>query len=251
MNSTKLSKTRFHLLFRICWTLILIYLRNHKIDLPLLRSAHHQIPLIPGAQPFEVRPYRYSHVQKNEIENQLNQMLQTRIIRPNSSPFPSPVLLVKKKDGSWCFCVDYRQLNAITIKNRHPIPIVDELLDELANAAVFNELDFRAGYHQIRMVVGEEFKTAFCTHNGLFEFLVMPFGLTNAPATFQSFMNQIFSSLLHKGVLVFIDDILIYSWTIDEHVKLLQQVFDILDNHQFYIKRSKCSFATSLTIWGM
>jgi hypothetical protein len=123
------------------------------------------------------------------------------------------------------------------------MPVVDELLDELAGAKWFTKLDFRSGYHQICMAAGEEYKTAFRTDHGLFEFLVMPFGLTNAPATFQSFMNAIFAALLRKGVLVFMDDILIYSATLEEHVALLQQVFQILEQHNFLIKKSKCSFA--------
>lgn len=193
----------------------------------------------------KVRPYKYSPVQKDEIDKQLQDMLQNGIIRPSSSPFASPVLLVKKKDGSWRFCVDYRQLNALTVKNKHPMPIVEELLDELAGAAWFTKLDFRSGYHQVCMALGEEYKTAFVTHQGLYEFLVMPFGLTNAPATFQSLMNTIFKHLLRHGVLVFMDDILIYSRTLEEHVQLLKEVFQILSDNKFCIKRSKCSFAQS------
>jgi len=139
--------------------------------------------------------------------------------------------------------VDYRHLNNITVKNKHPLPIVDELIDELAGAKWFSKLDFRSGYHQIRIAKGDEHKTAFRTHNGLYEFLVIPFGLTNAPATFQSVMNQIFGSLLRKGVLVFMDDILVYAATLEEHVALLQQVFEIIQDHKFLIKLSKCSFA--------
>lgn len=193
--------------------------------------------------PVNVRPYRYTSAQKNEIETQVEEMLSKGIIQPSSSPFSSPVLLVKKKDGSWRFCVDYRHLNAITVKNKYPLPIIDELLDELAGAQWFTKLDLRASYHQIRMKVEDEHKTTFKTHHGHFEFRVIPFGLTSAPATFQGVMNSILSPLLRKCVLVFVDDILIYSKTLQEHVQHLQQVFHILSKHQLQVKRSKCSFA--------
>jgi hypothetical protein len=130
-------------------------------DLPPAREADHQINLIPGAQPVLVRPYHYSSIQKNEIETQLKEMLQNGVVWHSSSSFASPILLVHKKDGSWRFCVDYRQLNAMTVKHKHPMPVVEELLDELSGAKVFTKLDFQAGYHQIRMAVGEEYKTAF------------------------------------------------------------------------------------------
>jgi hypothetical protein len=123
------------------------------------------------------------------------------------------------------------------------MPVVKELLDELSGAKVFTKLDFRVGYHQIRLGVGEEYKTAFKTHQGPYEFLVMPFGLTNAPATFQSLMNILFAELLRKGVLIFMDDILIYSATVEEHEQLLCKVFEILHDNKFFIKRSKCFFA--------
>jgi len=212
-------------------------------SLPPERPCDHHIPLVPGAQPVNTRAYRFAPAQKTEIERQLTEMLKNGTIRPSTSPYASPVLLVRKKDGSWRFCVDYRHLNNITVKNKHPLPIIDELIDELAGAQWFSKLDFRSGYHQIRIAKGEEHKTAFRTHSGLYEFLVMPFGLTNAPATFQGVMNQIFAPLLRKGVLVFMDDILIYSSSLSEHLELLEQVFLIIQQNQFLLKLSKCSFA--------
>lgn len=182
-------------------------------SLPPSRYCDHVIPLVPGAKPVHIRPYRYPPALKDEIDRQVSEMLDKGIIQPSVSPFSSPILLVKKKDGSWRFCVDYRYLNALTLKSIFPIPMFDELMDELAKAKWFSCLDLNAGYHQIRLKVGEEFKTAFQTHFGHFEFKVMAFGLCGAPGTFQGAMNTTLASLLRKCVLVFFDDILVYSNT--------------------------------------
>jgi hypothetical protein len=152
-------------------------------------------------------------------------MLQQGVIRPNSSSFSSPVLLVRKKDGSYRFCVDYRYLNALTLKSKFPIPIFDQLIVELAGASWFSTLDLIVGYHQVRLQPREEFKTSFQTHTSHFEFVVMPFGLSGAPGTFQGAMNTTLAPLLRKCVLVFFDDILVYSKSYVDHLQHLQEVF--------------------------
>lgn len=150
---------------------------------------------------------------------------------------------MRKKDGTWRLCVDYRQLNALIVKTKYPVPIIEELLDELSGAQWFSKLDLRAGYHQIRMVEGEEHKTAFQTHFSHFEYKVMSFGLTRAPATFQSAMNTTLVPVLRKCALVFFDDILIYSPTLQSHIEHLRTVLQLLLQDQWQVKPSKCSFA--------
>jgi hypothetical protein len=212
-------------------------------ELPPSRMCDHEIPLIPGAKPVNIRQYRYPPALKTEIEKQVAAMLQNGIIQPSTSLFSSPVLLVKKKDGSYRFCVDFRHLNALTMKSKFPVPVFDQLMDDLGKASWFSKLDLRSGFHQIRLKPGEEYKTAFQTHFGQYEFRVLAFGLTGAPGTFQGAMNATLAPGLRRFVVVFFDDILVYSATYEDHLEHLRLVFEWLHKDHWKLKRSKCSFA--------
>ena len=172
----------------------------------------------------------------------MEEMVNKGFVRPSTSPWGAPVLFVKKKDGSMRLCIDYRELNKVTIRNQYPLPRIDDLFDQLQGAKVFSKSDLRSGYHQLRVHDEDVPKTAFRTWYGHFEFLVMPFGLSNAPAAFMDLMNRIFRPYLDQFVIVFIDDILIYSGSGEEHAEHLRIVLQILREHQLYAKLSKCQF---------
>lgn len=218
---------------------------SESTTLPPFRPGFdHQIPLKEDTAPFNIRPYRYSTIQKNMVDQLIDEMLNQGIIQHSTSTFVSPIVLVRKNDGTWRLCVDYRRLNQSTIKDRFPIPLIDDLMDELGGAIIFLKLDLKSGYHQVRMAPVEESKTAFKTHNGHFEYLVMPFSLSNAPTTFQALMNYIFKPFLRKFIIIFFDDILIYSKIVPDHVTHLTLAFQTIREHSLYLNKHECCFAT-------
>ena len=179
--------------------------------LPPDREVEFTIDLIPGTEPISIPPYRMAPAELRELKAQLEELLSKGFIRPSISLWGAPVLFVKKKDGSLRLCIDYRQLNRVTIRNQYPLPRIDELFDQLQGSRVYSKIDLRSGYHQLSVHESDVPKTAFRTHYGHYEFLVMPFGLTNAPAAFMDLMNRVFRPYLDRFVIVFIDDILVYS----------------------------------------
>ncbi|GJW66068.1 putative reverse transcriptase domain-containing protein [Tanacetum coccineum] len=210
--------------------------------LPPIQEFEFRIELIHGATPVAKSPYRLAPSEMEELSGQLKELQDKGFIPPCSSPWGAPVLFVKKKDGSFRMCIDYRELNKLTVKNRYPLPIIDDLFDQLQGSQFFSKIDLRSGYHQLRVHEDDMPKTAFRTRYGHFEFTVMPFVLTNAPAMFMDLMNRVCRSYLDKFVIVFIDDILIYSKTQEEHVEHLRLVLELLKKEKLYAKFSKCEF---------
>ncbi|GJR64193.1 putative reverse transcriptase domain-containing protein [Tanacetum coccineum] len=210
--------------------------------LPLTRQVEFHIDLIPGAAPVARAPYRLAPSEMKELSDQLQELSDKGFIRPSSSPWGAPVLFVKKKDGSFRMCIDYRELNKLTVKNRYPLPRIDDLFDQLQGSSVYSKIDLRSGYHQLRVREEDIPKTAFRTRYGHYEFQVMPFGLTNAPAVFMDLMNRVCKPYLDKFVIVFIDDILIYSRNKKEHEEHLKAILELLKKEELYAKFSKCEF---------
>ncbi|GJV44122.1 putative reverse transcriptase domain-containing protein [Tanacetum coccineum] len=210
--------------------------------LPPVRQVEFQIDLIPGAAPVARAPYRLAPSEMQELSNQLQELSDRGFIRPSTSPWGAPVLFVKKKDGSFRMCIDYRELNKLTVKNRYPLPRIDDLFDQLQGSSVYSKIDLRSGYHQLRVRDEDIPKTAFRTRYGHYEFQVMPFGLTNAPAVFMDLMNRVCKPYLDKFVIVFIDDILIYSRNEEEHANHLRIILELLKKEKLYAKFSKCDF---------
>ncbi|GJT03391.1 putative reverse transcriptase domain-containing protein [Tanacetum coccineum] len=210
--------------------------------IPPARQVEFQIDLVPGAAPVARAPYRLAPSEMKELAEQLQELSDKGFIRPSSSPWGAPVLFVKKKDGSFCMCIDYRKLNKLMVKNHYPLPRIDDLFDQLQGSSIYSKIDIRSGYYQLRVREEDIPKTAFRTRYGHYEFQVMPFGLTNAPAVFMDLMNRVCKPYLDKFVIVFIDDILIYSRNKEEHEEHLKLILELLKKEELYTKFSKCEF---------
>jgi hypothetical protein len=210
--------------------------------LPPRRDNDFSINLMPGAMPISKNPYRMSTLELKELQTQLEELLKKGYIRPSVSPWGAPVLFERKKNGTLRLCIDFRQLNKVTVKNKYPLPRIDDLFDQLKDAKIFSKMDLRSGYHQVRIKEEDISKTAFRTRYGHYEFTMVPFGLSNAPTVFMCLMNGVFREYLDKFVIVFLDDIIIYSKSKEEHEHHLRMVLQVLRERKLYAKLSKCSF---------
>jgi hypothetical protein len=210
--------------------------------MPPDRDIEFSIELLPGTAPISKRTYKMDVKDLVELKKQIEELLEKGFIRPSSSPWGALVLFVSKKDGSRRMCVDYRSLNEVTIKNKYPLPRIEDLFDQIKGAKIFTKIDPRSGYHQLKIREEDVPKTTFTTRYGLYEFLVMSFGLTNAPAYFMNLMNKVYMEYLDQFVVVFVDDILIYSPNKETHADHLRLVLQKLRDNQLYAKFSKCDF---------
>ena len=210
--------------------------------LPPRREIEFAIDVVPGATPASITPYRMAPLELKELKLQLQELLEKGFIRPSVSPWGAPVLFVKKKDCTLRLCIDYRQLNNLTVKNKYLLPIIDDLFDQLKGTSIFLKIDLRSGYHQLKIKDADVHETTFRTRYGHYEFLVMTLGLTNAPAAFMDLMNRVFRPYVDQFVVVFIDDILVYSKDRGSHDTHLRVVLETLRKEQLYEKLSKCEF---------
>ena len=209
---------------------------------PPEREVDLSIEVVQRTTPISREPYLMTPTELKELKTQLQELLDKGFIRPSVSPWGAPVLFVKKKDSTLWMCIDYRQINKVTVKNKYPLPRIEDLFDQLKGASVFSKIDLRSRYYQLRVKEVDVPKTAFRTRYGHYEFLVMPFGLTNAPAAFMDLMNRVFRPCLDQFVVVFIDDILVYSKDAQEHEHHLRTILQTLKENQLFAKLRKCDF---------
>ena len=209
---------------------------------PPKREVVHSIEVQPGSKPTYWTPYRLRPAEQDELKKQVNSLLAQGFICPSQSPYGALVLFVPKKNGRWRMCIDYRALNRQTIKDRYPLPRIDTLLDRLGSTKVFTKLDLALGYHQISMDEGSIYRTAFTTSLGQWEFLVMPFGLCNAPVTFQRLMNKVFAVEINQFILVYLEDILVFSKSVEEHWEHLKIALEWLREAKLFGRIHKCEF---------